>query len=91
RRPETALHRRLRAAGRMALTNYLTQTLLGVLILRYLLGDADLTRTMLVGFIGLVWAAQLWWSAPWLDRFRYGPAEWLWRMATYRRLQRLRR
>ena len=91
RRPETALHRRLRAAGRMALTNYLTQTLLGLLILGYLLGDADLTRTMLVGFIGLVWAAQLWWSAPWLDRFRYGPAEWLWRMATYRRKQRLRR
>ena len=91
RRPETALHRRLRAAGRMALTNYLTQTLLGVLIVQYLLGDVDLTRTMLVGFIGLVWALQLWWSAPWLARFRYGPAEWLWRMATYRRLQRLRR
>ena len=91
RRPETTLHRRLRAAGRMALTNYLTQTLLGVLILWYLFGDADLTRTMLVGFIGVVWALQLWWSAPWLDRFRYGPAEWLWRMATYRRFQRLRR
>ena len=91
RRPETALHRRLRAAGRMALTNYLTQTLLGLLILRYLLGGADLTRTMLVGVIGFVWALQLWWSAPWLDRFRYGPAEWLWRMATYRRRQRLRR
>ncbi|MDE0138915.1 MAG: DUF418 domain-containing protein [bacterium] len=91
RRPETGLHRRLRSVGRMALTNYLAQTVLGVLILRYLFGDADLTRTMLVGFIGLVWAAQLWWSAPWLDRFRYGPAEWLWRIATYRRRQRLRR
>ena len=91
RRPETALHRRLRAAGRMALTNYLTQTLLGVLIVQYLFGDVDLTRTMLVGFIGLIWVLQLWWSAPWLDRFRYGPAEWLWRMATYRRIQRLRR
>ena len=91
RRPETALHRRLRSAGRMALTNYLTQTLLGVLILRYLLGDVDLTRTMLVGFIVVVWVIQLWWSDAWLARFRYGPAEWLWRMATYRRLQSLRR
>lgn len=91
RRPETGLHRRLRSVGRMALTNYLAQTVLGVLLLRHLLGDVDLTRTMLVGFIGLVWALQLWWSAPWLDRFRYGPAEWLWRMATYRRRQRLRR
>ncbi len=53
--------------------------------------DADLTRTMLVGFIAMVWAAQLWWSKAWLDRFRYGPAEWLWRIATYRRSQRLRR
>jgi len=89
RRPETDLHRRLCSVGRMALSNYLTQTLLGVLILRYLFGDADLTRTMLVGFIAMVWAAQLWWSKAWLDRFRYGPAEWLWRIATYRRSQRL--
>ena len=89
RRPETELHRRLRSVGRMALTNYLTQTVLGVLALTYLLAEADLTRTMLVGFIGVVWAAQLWWSKAWLDRFRYGPAEWLWRMATYRRRQPL--
>ena len=91
RRPETGLHRRLQSVGRMALTNYLTQTVLGVLILRYVLAEADLTRTMLVGFIGMVWAAQLLWSKAWLDRFRYGPAEWIWRMATYRRPQRLRR
>ena len=91
RRPATDLHRRLCSVGRMALTNYLTQTVLGVLLLRYLLGDVDLTRTMLLGFIGVVWALQLWWSKAWLDRFRYGPAEWIWRIATYRRYQRLRR
>ena len=91
RQPETNLHRRLRCVGRMALTNYLTQTVLGVLVLRYLLSEVDLTRTMLVGFVGMVWAVQLWWSKAWLDRFRYGPAEWLWRMTTYRRLPRLRR
>ncbi|WP_420612382.1 DUF418 domain-containing protein [Candidatus Spongiisocius sp.] len=39
----------------------------------------------------MVWVTQLWWSEAWLDRFRYGPAEWLWRIATYRRGQRLRR
>ncbi len=91
RRPETDLHRRLCSVGRMALTNYLTQTVMGVLALRYVLAEADLTRTMLVGFIAMVWAAQIWWSKAWLDRFRYGPAEWLWRMATYRWSQRLRR
>ena len=91
RRPETSLHERLRSVGRMALTNYLTQTLLGIAVLRLLLAHVDLTRTMLVVFIGAVWAAQLWWSKAWLDRFRYGPAEWLWRIATYRRAQPLMR
>ena len=91
RRPETPLHKQVRSIGRMALTNYLTQTVLGILILRQLLADADLTRTMLVGFIAAVWALQLWWSTAWLDQFRYGPAEWLWRTATYLRPQPLRR
>ena len=90
RGPETSTHRRLRSAGRMALTNYLSQTVLGVVVLRILVPDVDLTRTMLLGFIAAVWATQLWWSESWLDRFRYGPAEWLWRVATYRRPQRLR-
>ena len=66
----------------MALTNYLTQTVLGVVVLRVLVADLDLTRTILLGFIAVVWATQLWWSTSWLDRFRYGPAEWLWRVAT---------
>ena len=90
RRPENSMHGRLRSAGRMALTNYLTQTVLGVLVLRNAITDTDLTRTMLLGFVVAVWATQLWWSKSWLDRFRYGPAEWIWRIATYRRLQRLR-
>lgn len=90
RRPETALRKRLRLAGRMALTNYLTQTVLGLAVLRLVFADLDLTRTMLLAFIAAVWAAQLWWSQWWMDRFRYGPAEWLWRVATYRRFQRLR-
>ena len=87
RRSETSLHRRLRSAGRMALTNYLTQTVLGILILRWILADTTLTRTMLVGFVMVVWALQFWWSPAWLGRFRYGPAEWLWRAATYLRPQ----
>ena len=90
RQPETTMHYRLQCVGRMALTNYLIQTVLGVAVLRVLLTDLDVTRTMLVGFIAMVWTAQLWWSKPWLERFRYGPAEWLWRIATYRRLHRLR-
>lgn len=90
RRPDTWLHERLRAVGRMALTNYLTQTILGVLVLEQLLGDRGLTRTSLIGFVLAVWAAQLAWSTPWLTYFKFGPFEWLWRMATYRRWQPIR-
>ena len=85
------LKRRLLAAGRMALTNYLTQTVLGVLILTVLLREVDVNRTGILIFCLAVWAVQLWWSQAWLRRFRFGPAEWLWRVATYRRGQPLRR
>ena len=30
-------------------------------------------------------------TEPWLERFRFGPFEWLWRVATYRKLQPIRR
>ena len=86
------LKRRLRAVGRMALTNYLTQTLFGVIALTILLGDNDsVGRAALLLFVFAVWALQLWWSQAWLGRFLFGPAEWLWRVATYRRGQPLRR
>jgi uncharacterized protein len=70
----------------MALTNYLTQTALGVMFLQVILGDVTFTRTALAACVVFVWALQLWWSKAWLSHFRFGPAEWLWRAATYRRL-----
>jgi len=82
---------RFRNAGRMALTNYLTQTLIGLTTLGWLLDDVDLTRTMIAVWILAVWALQLWWSTWWLERFRYGPVEWAWRCGTYRKWQPLRR
>ena len=90
-RPDTRVHLTLQSVGRMALTNYLLQSVLGVVVLRTLLDSVDLTRTMIAGFILVVWALQLWWSPVWLARFRFGPAEWLWRVATHRRWQPLRR
>ena len=86
------LKRRLRAVGRMALTNYLAQTALGVLVLTTLLGDAGyVNRSAVLVFVFAVWALQVWWSQAWLSRFLFGPAEWLWRVATYRSGQPLRR
>lgn len=85
-----AMRRRVRALGRMALTNYLTQTALGLIVLGWLLGAVDLSRTGIAVFVVAVWAVQLCWSKAWLDRFSFGPVEWLWRCATYRRRQPLR-
>jgi uncharacterized protein len=91
RRGDTALHERIRAVGRMALTNYLTQTLLGVLTLGALVDPETFSRTGAAIFVIMVWALQLAWSKPWLERFRFGPFEWAWRVLTYRRMQPLRR
>ena len=88
-RADTWLKRRLRAVGRMALTNYLTQTILGVLTLTILLGDVEwMNRAPILLFVFAVWALQLWWSQAWLSHFLFGPAEWLWRVATYRSANR---
>ncbi len=88
---DSALKQRFRAVGRMALTNYLAQTILGVLILTLLLSDLSVNRAGLLLFVLAVWTLQLWWSQAWMQRFRFGPAEWLWRVATYRKDQALRR
>ena len=77
----------IRAVGQMALTNYLTQSILAILVLNMLLGDVALTRTGLLVFCLAVWAVQLWWSQAWLGPYRFGPVEWIWRIATYRRWQ----
>jgi len=72
------------AAGRMALTNYLTQSLICcVLFYGYgfgLYGRLD-PQTALAIVISL-YAAQLWFSVWWLRRYRFGPFEWLWRSLT---------
>ncbi|MDB5691971.1 MAG: hypothetical protein JWO81_1034 [Alphaproteobacteria bacterium] len=76
-----ALARRIAAAGRAAFTNYLgTSLVASTLFYGYglgLYGRLDRVQAWLV--VPLVWMLILAWSKPWLDRFRYGPFEWLWR------------
>ena len=89
-RRETPFHLRIRAVGRMALTNYLSQTVLGVVVLQVILDGADVSRLGIVIFVGAVWAVEIMWSKPWLDRFMFGPVEWLWRSLTYGKPQPFR-
>lgn len=91
--PSAALVRRLAAVGRMALSNYLAQSILcGFIFYAVGLGlYGRFTGAYLYVVVALVWALQLAWSPWWLARYRFGPAEWLWRSLTYRRRQPLAR
>ena len=75
---------RVRACGRMAFTNYFSQSILGVLFFTVVFERGDFTRKEIVVFVVVVWAIQLLCSKIWLDNFRYGPMEWIWRKLTYR-------
>ncbi len=80
----TRLGARLRAAGRMALSNYLLTSL----VMAFCFFGWGLGLAGTVGaarqwwFVLLGWAVMLAWSKPWLARFRQGPVEWLWRSLT---------
>lgn len=79
------LIRPLRHLGRMALTNYLMQSVFGVLIyygiglgLGRIAGPAYFVPIAIVVFI-----IQILYSKFWMRHFNYGPAEWIWRQLTY--------
>jgi len=78
--------------GRMALTNYLMQSVIGTLFFYgYGLGNWGMGRAWQVLFVAVVISLQLAWSHWWLARFRYGPMEWFWRAITYWRAPPMRR
>ena len=83
-RGDSWVHSRVRAVGRMALTNYLSQTIIGITVLRIILDQGSLSRSGIAVFIIVIWTLQLTWSEPWLKRYPYGPFEWIWRKLTYR-------
>jgi uncharacterized protein len=71
--------------GRMAFTNYLTQSvILGWIFYAYglgLFGRLGVTSALAIGVA--VYFVQVPFSAWWLSRYRYGPVEWLWRTLMY--------
>ena len=76
---------RIRALGKTALTNYIGQTVVCV-VLASLLPNEWLSRTTVFLLIIVIWWTQLYLAEKWLKRYRFGPLEYLWRCATYRRL-----
>ena len=83
----------LAPAGRMALTNYLVQSIVCTLVFYgYGLGFFEhMPRLWQVPFALGLFTVQVLYSQWWLQRFRFGPAEWLWRSITYWKLQPMRR
>ncbi len=76
----------------MALTNYLLQTVICVTFFyNYGVGFyGKVGPAAGIGLTLLIYGLQIPLSVWWLRRFRFGPAEWLWRTLTYGRLQPMR-
>ena len=83
----------LASVGRMALSNYLLQSIICTSIFYgHGLGQfGTWSRSEQMLLVLLLSVAQLIWSPLWLSTFRYGPFEWMWRSLTYWRLQPMRR
>lgn len=94
-----ALVRWLAAVGRMALTNYIMQSVIAV----FVFGNIGIATGWGLGLTGLferwqiwlfmiaVWIFQTVFSVWWLRRYRFGPLEWVWRSLTYWQRQPMRR
>ena len=92
-RPGGWLTTRFAAVGRTAFSNYLGCTIIGTLLM-YGFGAnlyGTLSRSQAWLIVPPVWLAMLAWSKPWLDRFHYGPFEWLWRSLSRGKLQPMRK
>ena len=83
----------LAAAGRMALTNYLVQSIvLGFIFYGYGFGLFGRIGSAAAACIGVtIYFVQIQLSRLWLDRFQFGPFEWLWRSLTYGQRQPMQR
>jgi uncharacterized protein len=90
--PRVQFLSRLAPVGRMALTNYLLQTVICVTLF-YGYGFGLYGRIGQAGGLLLtiaIFLLQIPFSNWWLNRYRFGPMEWLWRCLTYRKIQPMR-
>ncbi len=78
------LRRPLAATGRMALSNYLLQSLICLVTFVGFGQFGELRLHQLYLVVAAIWGFQLWFSSFWLNRFRFGPMEWAWRSLVHR-------
>lgn len=75
--------------GRMALTNYITHSVIALLLFRLgffgLFGNIEVWQGILL--VLAIFSFQIIFSKWWLTQFKFGPLEWLWRSLTYGKLQ----
>lgn len=79
------------AVGQLALTNYLSHSLVCAIIFTGFGLYGELQRHELYYIVGAICLTQLIISPIWLTYFRFGPMEWIWRSLTYWKLQGFRR
>ena len=86
--------RSLAPVGQMALTFYLLQTVFGIWLFYgfmpgpHLMGKVGPALIALISVVG--YSVQVGLAQAWMRRFRFGPAEWLWRTLTYGQVQPLK-
>jgi uncharacterized protein len=83
----------LAPVGRMALSNYLLQSVIcSLLFYGFGLGLYDKLGSAAGALLAVaIFAAQIELSRAWFTRFQFGPVEWLWRSLTYGRSQPMRK
>ena len=92
-RRETSFWNRLTPAGRMALTNYLVQTIICVFLF-YSIGfrlGGNIGPSLFFPIAVAIYILQVVFSTWWLRHFNYGPVEWIWRQLTYGKILPLKK
>ena len=87
------LSEKIAVTGRMALTNYLTQSIIATTIFYSyglgLYGKVNVWQGIILTLC--IYIIQVIWSQYWLKNYRFGPFEWAWRSLTYWKMQPMRK
>lgn len=74
------------AYGKLGLTNYIMQNVVGVVLCYYLLSTNNISLVVLLAVFILFYIIQTLFSCIWLRYYKFGPIEYVWRIITNLRL-----